>query len=292
MNSVRREAAKALIPAARVYSALGELLASEKGVDAVIVCTPPLYHADAVLASVRAAIHVLCEKPLTLDAAAFDAIQAAVRRSSVCVYSVNNWAFSPHWSKFLEVVRSGRLGVIRNAEIRVDRTKPSVSALPGDWRKDPAVSGGGILVDHGWHNLYLMRRLLGDELELVETTLQPSGPVDEVAELALKTGSATGTIGLTWRAKTRGNRAFAAGALGTATLEDGALVVKAGGREERVEFAEKLSAGSAHPSWLAAMWPAFEAECAGRGRGASLDEAGFCLKTIRRAYGAEAAARA
>lgn len=292
MNSVRREAAKKLIPAAKVYSALSECLACEKTLDAVVVCTPPLYHSDAVLQSVRAGIHVLCEKPLTMDMDAFDAIKAAVRRSSVCVYSVNNWAYSPHWSKLLEVCSSGRLGTIRTAEIRVDRAKPSVSALPGDWRKDPAVAGGGILVDHGWHNLYLLRRLLGPELELVETTLQPSGPVDEVASLTLKTESASGAIGLSWRAKVRANTAFAAGTLGTAKLDDDRLIVKAKGREEAFSFPGKLSAGSAHPDWLAAMWPAFEAECAGRGRGASLDEAGFCLKTIRRAYGAEAAARA
>ena len=62
---------------------------------------------------------------------------------------------------------------------RVLRTKPAVSAIPGDWRKDPAVSGGGILVDHGWHNFYLMRRLLGDELELAQTVLHPAGAIDE-----------------------------------------------------------------------------------------------------------------
>jgi hypothetical protein len=36
------------------------------------------------------------------------------------------------------------------------------------------------------------------------------------------------------------------------------------------------------------MWPAFEAEAAGRSRGANLAEAEFCLRTIRSAYGAEA----
>jgi predicted dehydrogenase len=292
MNSVRREAAKKLLPSAKIYSGLDECLASSESLDALVVCTPPSYHADAVLQGLRAGVHVLCEKPLTLDLDSFNRIKAAVAGKPLCVYSVNNWAYSPHWSKFLEVVHSGRIGRVRDAEIRVDRTKPSVSALPGDWRKDPSVSGGGILVDHGWHNLYLMRRLLGVELDLVETVLHPAGPVDEVASLTLKTGAASGAIHLSWRAKTRSNTAFAMGDKGTASLEDGRLVVKAGGAEETIVFDEKLSAGSAHPAWLAAMWPAFEAERAGRGRGASLNEAEFCLKTIRRAYGAEAAARA
>lgn len=260
--------------------------------DALIVCTPPLYHADAVLAGVRAGLNVLCEKPLTLDASAFDSIKAAAAAKSVAVYSVNNWAYSPQFSRLLETATSGRLGAIRHAEIRVLRTKPSVSALPGDWRKDPAVAGGGILVDHGWHNLYLMRGILGDELELTQPVLQPAGAVDEVATVLLKAPGASGTIHLSWRAGERSNSAFVAGEKGTAELRDDLLIVKAEGAVEEIRFPEKLSAGSAHPEWLAAMWPAFEAECAGRGRGANLAEAGFCLESIRAAYGArEEAAR-
>lgn len=291
-SPVRGEAARRSAPKARVYPTLEELLASEKSLDALIVCSPPRFHADAVVAGLSAGLHVLCEKPLTLDLDAFRAVEAAAKSSGRCVYSINNWAYSPQWSALLEAVSSGRLGTVRDAEIRVLRTKPSVSALPGDWRKDPAVSGGGILVDHGWHNLYLMRRLLGEELELVETTLQPAGGVDEVADLFLRAGGAKGRILMTWRAKERSNSAFVAGEKGTAELLDDRLVLKTGGKTETVSFPEKLSGGSAHPDWLAAMWPAFQAECSGAGRGGNLAEAFFCLQTIRQAYGApEAAAR-
>lgn len=289
-SSVRREAAKKSLPSARTYESLDALLTSEKGLDALLVCSPPKYHADAVLSGIRAGIHVLCEKPLTMNPEAFAAIQTESVARNVCVYSINNWAFSPQWSRLLEVVASGRLGAVRHAEIRVLRTKPSVSALPGDWRRDPAISGGGILVDHGWHNLYLMRRLLGDKLELVRTVLHPAGAVDEVATALLQAPGASGTIHLSWRAGERSNSAFAVGEHGTAELRDDALTVRAGGIEEATRFPEKLSGGSAHPDWLAAMWPSFEDECAGRGRGESLHEAAFCLATIRAAYGASEAA--
>jgi predicted dehydrogenase len=289
-SDIRGEAARRGAPKARVYRSLEELLACEKSLDALIVCSPPKFHADSVVKGLSAGLHVLCEKPLTLDLDAFKAIEAAAKKASRAVWSINNWAFSPQWSALLKLVQDGRLGKVRSARIEVRRTKPSASALPGDWRKDPAVSGGGILVDHGWHNLYLMRGLLGETLELVETQLQPSGLVDEVADLFLRSEGAEGRIHMTWRAKERANTAFVAGEKGTAELRDDRLVVKTGGREETASFAEKLSAGSAHPEWLAAMWPAFEDAC-GRGAG-NLAEAWFCLKTIRAAYGApEAAAR-
>jgi predicted dehydrogenase len=289
-SEARREAVRRCAPKARVYAGLDELLASEKSLDALIVCSPPKYHADSVVKGLSAGLHVLCEKPLTLDTEAFIRIADAAKRARKAVWSINNWAYSPQWSALLGLVAAGRLGKVRNARIEVLRAKPSVSALPGDWRKDPAVAGGGILVDHGWHNLYLMRGLLGEQLELVETQLQPLGLVDEVADLFLRSEGAEGRIHMTWRAQTRANTAFVAGEKGTASLEDDRLVVKAGGREETLSFPEKLSAGSAHPAWLAAMWPAFEDACARRA--GNLAEAWFCLKTIRAAYGApEAAAR-
>jgi predicted dehydrogenase len=285
-SSVRREAAKRSLPSARVYETLDTLLSAEKSLDALIICSPPSYHGNGILSGIRAGIHVLCEKPLTLDPEAFSQIQTESAARNVCVYSINNWAYSPQWARLLEVAASGRLGAVRHVDIRVLRTRPSISASPNDWRRDPAISGGGIFVDHGWHNLYLMRRLLGSELSLVKAVLHPRESVDEVATALFEAPSASGTLHMSWRAGERSNGAFVAGERGTAELRDDSLTVKADGVEETTRFPEKLSGGSAHPEWLAAMWPAFEAECAGRGRGENLSEAAFCLAAIRAAYGA------
>ena len=269
-----------------------QLLASERELDALIVTTPPSFHASAVLDGLRAGLHVLCEKPLTLDPEAFAAIRAESEARNRAVYCVNNWAFSPQWSRLLETAASGALGAIRHAEIRVLRTRPSVSALPGDWRKDPAVAGGGILVDHGWHNLYLLRRLLGPGARLVSTVLMPEGAVDEVATALLAAPGAAGVMHLSWRASERSNAAIVVGEKGTAELRDDVLEIRVSGSIETIRFAEKLSGGSSHPEWLAAMWPSFEAECAGVDRGENLAEAAFCLEAIRAAYAAREPARA
>lgn len=292
ISAERRAAAARTLPAARVHAGHAELLSAERELDALIVTTPPAFHAGAVVDGLRAGLHVLCEKPLTLDPEAFAVIGTESETRGLAVYCVNNWAFSPQWSRLLETAASGALGAIRHAEIRVLRTRPSISALPGDWRKDPAVAGGGILVDHGWHNLYLMRRLLGPGARLVSAVLSPEGAVDELATALLAAPGATGVMHLSWKASERSNAALVVGEKGTAELRDDVLTIRAGGTEETVRFAEKLSAGSAHPDWLSEMWPAFEAECAGRGRGGSLAEAAFCLETIRAAYDGREAARA
>jgi predicted dehydrogenase len=281
-SSVRREAAIRSLPHARVYDSVEALLSAERSLDALIICSPPSFHGNGIMAGIRAGIHVLCEKPLTLDPEIFAQIETESASRNVCVYSINNWAFSPQWSRVLEVAASGRLGAIRHVDIRVLRTRPSVSASPNDWRKDPAISGGGIFVDHGWHNLYLMRRLLGNNV-----VLQPEASVDEVATALFSAPGASGAMHLSWRAGERSNSAFVAGEKGTLELRDDSLIVKADGVEETTRFPEKLSGGSAHPEWLAAMWPSFEAECSGVNRGANLSEASFCLTSIRHAYGAQ-----
>lgn len=259
-------------------------MSAERSLDALIVCSPPSHHANGILSGIRAGIHVLCEKPLTLDPDIFAQIQTESSDRNVCVYSINNWAFSPQWSRLLEVAASGRLGAIRHVDIRVLRTRPSVSASPNDWRRDPAISGGGIFVDHGWHNLYLMRRLLGPELSIVDVVLHPKDSVDDVATALFTAAAASGTMHLSWRAGERSNSAFVTGEKGSAELRDDELIIKAEGVEESVKFPEKLSGGSAHPEWLASMWPSFEAECFSRRRGENLNEAAFCLASIRHAY--------
>jgi predicted dehydrogenase len=288
----RREAAARRLPGARIYSSHRELLAAETALDALIVTTPPAFHAGAVVDGLRAGLHVLCEKPLTLDSDAFSSIRAEAVRAGRAAYCVNNWAYSPQWSRLLEAAASGLLGALRHVDIRVLRTKPSASALPGDWRKDPEIAGGGIFVDHGWHNFYLLRRLLGAGTRLVSVVLSPTTGADEVATALFAAPGATGTVHLSWKSSQRSNGAAVIGEKGIAELFDDRLVIQAGGVEDDVRFPEKLSAGSAHPAWLAAMWPAFEAECAGRGRGESLAESEFCLRTIREAYRERETARA
>lgn len=288
----RREAAARLVPGARFYAHLEELLAAERALDALIVCSPPKFHAEAVLAGLRAGLHVLCEKPLTLDPAVFATLRAEAARRDRCVYTVDNWTYAPALARLLDITTSGRLGRLRRAELRVTRTKPSASAVPGDWRKDLAIAGGGILVDHGWHNLYLLRSLLGPGLELDSAQLLPEGAIDEVVDVHFHAPGAVGAIHLSWRAKERANFISVEGDRGTADLNDDVLVVKTGGRTQTERFPQKLSAGSAHPDWLAAMWSAFRVECAGRGRGESLAAAEFCLRAIHAAYRSKETARA
>ena len=235
----------------RSYPTFDAMVENER-LDFVVICTPPSTHTALARKALALGLKVLCEKPLL----------EPVDGVSV----VHNWAYAPIWRKAFELARKPR-----RVEIEVRRTRPSVSALPGDWRKDPKVSGGGILVDHGWHALYLVHRLLGP-VELLSAKLEPAGGVDETATLELQGAR----IFLTWGAQERSNYAR----IDDIELRDDHIL--ADGR--RYDFPEKLSQGSAHPDWNSAMLPDILAEFEGRSTRTN-DEAKFCASVINRCYG-------
>lgn len=290
-NLQRRQAAQSALPGVRLYGSLEELIAAEKELDFVDIATPPFLHAKQVLDCLDRGIHVLCEKPLTLDLAALGEMEAAARRADRAVYTVDNWKHSPLFLKLRGLLDAGALGPVESIELSTLRQTPAPTAVLG-WRTDPAKSGGGILVDHGWHSLYLIRCLLGDKPFQAArrlTRLDASGAERELTA-ELEFAGARARLHLTWLAASRRNEGRISGRGGEIVIADDHLVLKADGKTERFEFPEKLSQGSAHPLWFKAMLEDFQAEIAGPARGRNLAQSRFCAETIFALYAQDAAA--
>lgn len=287
-SSARREAARAA--GLSIYAAEDEMFDKEQ-LDFVVICTPPHLHTKTALSALKRRLHVLCEKPLTLDVEELETLAAEAKKQDRALFTVHNWAYSPHWRAFEQRARAA--GPVDTATILVKRMKPSVSAVGDDWRRDLARAGGGILVDHGWHNLYLLIRLFDAEPALVEAQLSrgPSG-ADEEAKVVLSFGKARADLFLTWRSSARSNFAAARGKGGLVELNDDRVTVSKAARDlETVRFGQALSAGSAHPEWNAAMLVDFaDAMAGGPARARNLREARLCARILREAYAKEHAA--
>ncbi|MCX5797287.1 MAG: Gfo/Idh/MocA family oxidoreductase [Elusimicrobia bacterium] len=289
----RLRLAEESFPGARPYPSLEALLESETNLDFLDLATPPWLHGRQVLSALERGLHVLCEKPLTLDTTEFRRVAETARRRDRAVFTVHNWGCAPIWAKAAALSAEGALGEIRHAELHAVRTKPSVAAGPGDWRTDANLAGGGILVDHGWHNLYLLKRVLFPGLDApgpVETAAFFHRPAPTAAEseatVFYRFPAATALLHLTWRGTFRSNWAVFHGTRAVLEMRDDHLLLRQGAQEEqRLDFPEKLSAGSAHPEWFASLLPDFCAEMRDPARrGRNLAEAGFVLDLIRRAY--------
>ena len=140
-----RDKTKALTisPNGIVYTSYDELLADPK-VEAVYISLPNSLHLPLAIKAMRAGKHVLCEKPLGMNAAEVaEAIAVSEETDRIFVEaSWNRW--HPRSQRIREVVASGELGKI--TRIRTCFTYDGLDE--GNIRLDPAL-GGGILYDLG-----------------------------------------------------------------------------------------------------------------------------------------------
>jgi predicted dehydrogenase len=146
------------------YPDLGSLLAAADGdiggVDAVDVCLPHHLHRDAVVAAADAGKHVLCEKPLCLSAAEARDVRAAVVRNGVTLMCAHNKLFLPAVARAREVLDAGEIGAVY--EVRTnDSFFNDFDPDTMGWRASVATSGGGELIDTGYHPTYLLLHLAG-----------------------------------------------------------------------------------------------------------------------------------
>jgi len=160
---------------------------ADPAVDAVVVATLNATLAPISAAAIRAGKHVIVEKPGAITVAEIDELQALAAQHQVQVRVGFNHRFHPALQKARELFTSGALG-----ELMFVRARYGHGARVGyhqEWRSDPALSGGGELMDQGVHLIDLAAWFLGDfaQIEGHASTLFWDMPVDDNAFLSLRT---------------------------------------------------------------------------------------------------------
>ncbi len=144
---------------ARVVAGLEQLLGADD-VDAVIVCTPPQFHEQAVLAALAAGKHVLCEKPLANSLEACRRmVQAAGNHKKILTTGFNHRYF-PAIQFLKKTIADGTIGKLNH--VRAFAGHEGLSQFRSASEYDPKVIGGGALLDVGIHLIDLTAYVLGD----------------------------------------------------------------------------------------------------------------------------------
>jgi predicted dehydrogenase len=254
--SARRHEAIRLIKAARVYDDLGLMLDGESP-DFVDIASPPAYHAESVRDALNAGANVIVEKPLCLRLSEFDELAALAAKESRVLMCVHNWKYAPPYAAAHKAIEAGQLGEIRFISIDRHRTEPAgAGGSGGQWRAS-AASGGGILIDHGWHVFYLMQWLLdGDAPAAISAHLESptDGDAEHLADLRLAFSS--GCIArahLSWRAPVRRTSAVIYGDRGCIEIEgDRVTLTDRNGAIDDLSVAD-VADDSYHSAWFGAM---------------------------------------
>jgi len=283
-TEARRKAASESMPEVRTFATMSEL-ATGVEIDFVDISTPPSLHAEPMLEALGRGWNVLCEKPLVLDPTELEKVREAARTAERAVVPVHNWKYAPIIQRATTALRSGAIGELREVRIETLRIEDCAAIDPNhpNWRRDPVLAGGGIVMDHGWHSIYLARHWFDANPTSVEAALHhvPAAGIEDEATLSLEFPKGRAEIFLTWRADKRRNTMRLVGDEGEIVIDDDVLGIG----DETIRFASPLSAGSHHADWFAAMLPDVIANFRSPEKAqVSFDEAALCLSVIRRAY--------
>lgn len=138
----------------------------QSDVDLVCVTTPPATHAEIVIAALEAGKHVLCEKPMAMNAKEADKMRQAARMSGRLALIDHELRFLPGRVRAYELLRSGALGTVRHVKLTFRYDKRATADQRWDWWSDEKM-GGGILGALGSHAVDGFRWLLGAEIAQV-----------------------------------------------------------------------------------------------------------------------------
>jgi predicted dehydrogenase len=169
---------------------------------------PNALHAAPTIAAVRHGKHVLCEKPLALDAAEAHEMWRAADDAGVVHMCGFNYRFVPAIRRARELLEAGAVGDVVHFRARYLQSW-GWEADTGVWRFDRAQAGTGAIGDLGAHIVDLCRYLAG-EITAVSATVRtyvPGHEVDDAFTAAIElAGGAIGTLEASRLARGRVNQ--------------------------------------------------------------------------------------
>ncbi len=140
----------------RLYTDKDEMLKLSE-LDAVSVCTWNSAHAECTIAALNAGKHVLCEKPMALNAQQAKEMQAAAEKNGKLLMIGFVRRYGNDCAVLKDFIDNGYFGDIYYTKATYLRRKGN----PGGWFGDKSRSGGGPLIDLGVHVIDLTRYLSG-----------------------------------------------------------------------------------------------------------------------------------
>jgi predicted dehydrogenase len=219
-----------LAPQAALVTTLDDIL--DEGVDGVVIATPSALHAEQSIRALERGAAVFCQKPLGRTAAEAEAVVRAARAADRLLAVDLSYRFTEGMRRIRELVQAGELGRV----YAVDLVFHNAYGPDKPWFYDPALAGGGCVMDLGVHLVDLalwaldFPEVAGISAKLFAGGEPLGGRPDRVedyavATLDLGTGAAV-RLACSWRLQAGCDAVIAAAFYGT---EGGAALRNVGG---------------------------------------------------------------
>jgi predicted dehydrogenase len=179
-------------------------MVEKESLDVVDVAVPHFLHEEVIGVAAAAGAHVLSEKPLGTSLAEVDRILASIAGAGVRLGVCHNYRYFPHVLEATRLIREGALGemfAVRSESLWGGHY-PGTTSYDPDWRTKSALSGGGALIDNGYHNVYVVEALMGSPITRVYasigTFVQPIDVDDTAFLLCRHANGGTTSIQVSW----------------------------------------------------------------------------------------------
>ena len=179
----RDEKRSATLEPQKVHATYDDLLADER-VDAVYISLSNSQHLEWVTKSLEAGKHVLCEKPLGLNASETESMFTCASQNNQHLVEAVWGRWHPRFSRMVDVVASGTLGNIEHIETAFTFS----SEMTDNYRLNPLM-GGGALLDVGCYQAHAWVALTNGATDLqisdLTRTVGPTG-IDLTTDVSVR----------------------------------------------------------------------------------------------------------
>lgn len=176
----------AFCPSLRVHDSYDSLLA-DPNIDVVYIPLPNHLHVEWTLKALAAGKHVLCEKPITLQAGEFDQLIAARDASGLLAAEAYMIAHHPQWHHVRDLLADGAIGALTHVTGAFSFNNAD---KPENFRNQAAF-GGGALRDIGVYTMGAVRLVTGLEPVDVAARMRRENGVDVFSDVQADFGGFT-----------------------------------------------------------------------------------------------------
>jgi predicted dehydrogenase len=148
-------------PQAKRFLSSADLIGSGD-VDAVLIATPHFDHPPLGIASLKAGLHVMIEKPIAVHKADAERLIAAHTGKKQVFAAMFQQRTDPRYQRLRQLLHSGECGAIRRVQWTITNWfRPKAYYDSGGWRATWAGEGGGVLLNQSPHQLDLFQWFFG-----------------------------------------------------------------------------------------------------------------------------------
>ncbi len=154
------------------YNDYAEML-KDPALDAVVIALPTHLHRKCSVEAAEAKKHVFLEKPIAVTVDEAKEVISQTERNGVKLMLGYPMRFNRHFADLKKQMADGLVGDVENAHATYICAGPFVHRADGhspapvpDWWFNPALTGGGVMVDLGCHIINLLRWIFGEVVDI------------------------------------------------------------------------------------------------------------------------------